>query len=717
VDDSTTGGAPTPDAVPLPDSTPPDPASAPDATPAAPVSAATGHGTIRCDQCGEEVPDLAWCVRCGDPLAAEQRRGRAGRVRDTYAASSEERASSVRLVSTLYPSLPREEIRTFQIALLGGTILVAVLGLLGFFPMAIVAAAVLVPLVTIIYVYDVDVYEDEPIRVIAFTFVWGAVAGALFSYAIGQLFPVTAASLVDSLGLGGSPAPFPWVRGVVAPIVSVVIMIAGPLVLLPYKRFNDVLDGATFGVASGVAFMGAQTLITAVNLFASGLRPVGDIVPWVIRLLVLGVGMPVIAAGAIGGLAGVLWLRYRAPVRDRARLGALGQPVVAFVVAAGALLTASLAELSLPEVGSLIVVGVLAVASLLWLRRVIHVGLLQEASEIAIGPEISCPECHKPTPLHTYCGNCGTCLKALPKAHRGVTPAVAVGDLNAPYRVAPSLPADLGTGPGQGAAVAVLAGSSSPAAVVPPQHGWLGQRSLLALFAIVMLGAVLIAAAIAFASGGDRDNPVCPDRSLPCAGVVSLVLDRDGAEDPGTGQIPAGHPFADRVPYTDASTGFSLEYDPTIWSIARQGDGLLVLTALGGNVALIFEAGTADQVEPQRLFEVRRDAMAGMLLGYASDEEPARRLLGDPILGYRDGVAGLFGGVADTSQGPTIDFSVATVTATDGRITAAATVMTPVELTIQSGGEDVTIPIREAGLSLADSVVNSFIWPADEVPQ
>ena len=100
-------------------------------------------------------------------------------------------------------------------------------------------------------------------------------------------------------------------------------MVAGPLVLLQYKRFNDVLDGATFGVASGVAFVGAQTLVTALDLFDSGLRPVGEIGPWIVRLLVLGVAMPVVAAGAIGGLCGVLWLRYRAPVRDRGALGPL----------------------------------------------------------------------------------------------------------------------------------------------------------------------------------------------------------------------------------------------------------------------------------------------------------------------------------------------------------------------------------------------------------
>jgi len=71
----------------------------------------------------------------------------------------------------------------------------------------------------------------------------------------------------------------------------------------------------------------------------------------------------------------------------------------------------------------------------------------------------------------------------------------------------------------------------------------------------------------------------------------------------------------------------------------------------------------------------------------------------------------------DSAQGPSTDFSVASVAGTDGLITVAATVITPVELTVTQNGQDVTVPVREAGLSAADSVINSFTWPADEVAQ
>lgn len=709
------------------DSTPRDASVTPDPTPD--VAAGTSDpATIRCDQCGEVVPNLTYCVRCGDPLGPEQRRGRAGRVRDTYAAVPGERANALKLVSTIYPSLPREEIRTFQIALVAGTILVALLGILGFFPVAIVAAAVLVPLITIIYLYDVDVYEDEPIRIIALTFLWGAVTGALFAFAVERLFPITAADLVGgSVVNGGGGTPFPLVRGVIAPIVAVVLMIAGPAVLLPYKRFNDVLDGATFGVASGVAFIGAQTVVTSINLFSSGLQPVGEVLPWVMRLLVLGVGMPVIAAGAIGGLGGALWLRYRAPVADRGRLGPVGQPVVAFVIAAVLLVIPSVAELLMPDqlVPELITLGivvVLAAVALLWLRRVIHVGLLQEASEIPIGPDIACPECGQRTPFHTYCGNCGASLKALPRTRQHLpAAAVTVGDLNAPHRTQPAVP-DVTGGPTD-LAMDLVTASPVAADAVPRSHGWLGQKAILALFAVVLLGAVSAAAIVAFAQGEKRDVPPCdtPEGqdwdspgTLPCAGVALVGIGGDGTPlFQGSGR----HPFADRQAYRDETLGFSLEYDPSLWEIATQEPGLFVLRALGGNVVLLFEGGPADRVTQQQLMDARMNGLASRLLGFTDDTDPARLLLGDPILGYRDAIARLAGGTIDSGQGPTTDMTVAGVVGTDGTIVVGATLLAPVSLTIQREDGELTLPIREIGLSIADSVLNSFTWPGEEVAQ
>jgi hypothetical protein len=58
----------------------------------------------------------------------------------------------------------------------------------------------------------------------------------------------------------------------------------------------------------------------------------------------------------------------------------------------------------------------LDVAGLIWLRRVLHLGLVEESLEIEVGEEIICPNCRQPTPQHTFCINCGIALAALPKS-------------------------------------------------------------------------------------------------------------------------------------------------------------------------------------------------------------------------------------------------------------------------------------------------------------
>ena len=681
--------------------------------PGTPTSAAASpvpdlsDATIVCAQCGETVPDLAFCIRCGDPLDDEHRHGRSGRVRESYAAAPGERATSVRIISTLFPALPRESLRTFQVALLAGIILVVALGVLGFYPVAIVAAAVLVPLLTVIYLYDVDTYEDEPIRVVALTFIWGLVAGTVFTLVMERLLPTNAvAALGSAVAAGGGGGELPLARGIVVPVLSLLLMIAGPAVLLPYKRFNDVLDGATFGVASAVAFVGAQTLIKAIDLFQGGLHPVGAMLPWVLRLLTISVAMPLIAAGAVGGLGGVLWLRYRAPVRDRSALGPLGQPIVAGVLAAALLVVAALAQESLAQIPALLVLALLAVGALIWLRRVIHLGLLQESREIPVGEPIVCPDCGQLTPMHTFCGRCGVSLRALPKA-RNTAPAPAVasgpGGLLAPHEVVTPLAT---SGDGSGAVAAAAAASGRVSA--PAHHGWLGSRGIIVAFTLVLLTAVAAAGAYAWVVTQGQDKPECPDRNLPCVktdqGLPSAASARLGILASTAGaSIPKGPPFADLTTYTDSTLGFSFQYgDP--WSVSQHDAGYVLLTAGNGSVALILEGTPNAQMDVQQLFDARHGLLDKSLFALATDDDAAHALLGNPILGHKTGIAGLFGGSLDSAQGPSAAVSAAEVAASDGTITMVATLLTSTD-------------VRAGALQAADAVIDSFTWPSEPMPQ
>ena len=360
---------------------------------------------VRCDDCGQEVPEGNFCIRCGNSLSEKMARKR------RFSAAPNEGLNRPSIVSSIFPQLPKAGMDTFRAALLIGVAAVVVLAVFRMFPLAVIASAVLTPLLVVLYLYDVDVYEDEPISVIGFTMAWGAAAGVVAGFIAKALVPAGAGFLNESTG---STA---LLRGVVMPVISVALMLIGPLILLPRKSFNDVLDGATFGGASAVCFAGTSLIVSSYSFLSNaGLRPMGSIMPWIIRLLELAVAAPVLAAAVIGATAGAFWLRYRAPVRDRNALGALGNPVIAVIAACVVLIAAAMAQLFLANILALVAYIVLDVVALLWLRRILHLGLLQEAAEIETGPDITCANCGRQTPRHSFCINCGISLLALPKA-------------------------------------------------------------------------------------------------------------------------------------------------------------------------------------------------------------------------------------------------------------------------------------------------------------
>jgi hypothetical protein len=370
--------------------------------------------TIKCPRCQHEVPALQYCVRCGEWLVDDLSKHPSGR-RGFTAAPNESRFTPS-TISTIFPQLPRADMDSFRFSLALGAAAIIVLAIFRLFPLGIVGSAVLVPLLVVLYLWDVDLYEDEPLLVLGLTIAWGAATGVGIGFLTRHIVDQGA-----GLALRTSNHTLLW-SGILIPLISFALMIAGPLPLLPYRKFNDVLDGATFGGACAVSFVGAELLTHSADFLGAGIRPVGATVPWILRLISLGVVVPVLAAGAVGAAAGALWLRYRAPVRDRNVLGPLGHPAFAIPLAAGMIVGAALIQIYTDTWLELFLLVVDAVLALLWLRQMIHLGLLEEASEVDIGPPVTCTNCGKQTPRHTFCGNCGMSLAAQPKSVRPARP-------------------------------------------------------------------------------------------------------------------------------------------------------------------------------------------------------------------------------------------------------------------------------------------------------
>jgi hypothetical protein len=305
----------------------------------------------------------------------------------------------------------------FRVSLALGVATVLVLGLLKLYPVGLIAAAVLLPALAILYFYDVSVYEDTPALVLGATMVWGLVAGvgtALLATAVSpnDVFVSTDSSLVLT-------------RGLLIPALGSVLILLGPLFLMRYPRFNDVLDGATFGAGTAVTFTGVLVIVQAFSALDDGLKPPGELVPWLVKLATIAVALPVLTMAVMGAAAGALWLRYRTPVRDRSALGRLGRPMLAVPLAIAMVVVAALLQVVLPIGLALVLITVLAVLGLMWLRQVVHVGLLQEALEIEDAPAIVCANCSHHTRVGGFCEYCGISQAALPRSRSGSRAVVA----------------------------------------------------------------------------------------------------------------------------------------------------------------------------------------------------------------------------------------------------------------------------------------------------
>lgn len=409
----------------------------------------------KCDHCGNEVPDSRFCIRCGFELAGGKEalsrigpsagasgvsrglsgvgRGLSGvlnmdptslsGVRRAFAAAPEESVLRPTIVSTIFPQLPRPAMGVFRLCLGIGIAIVLVLGLAKLYPIGLLAGAVLLPMLVVLYMHNVNVFEEQSLPVIGATVLWGVVTGvgvALLAKAISPAGSTVFASGDSSLVLS---------RGVLVPILSVILILAGPLVLLRYPRFSTVLDGATFAAAAAAAFGGAEAIVQAFSIFGDGLRPPGAVVPWLVQLAIIALALPIMMMAAMGATAGVVWLKLRAPIRDRSALGRLGSPFVAGPLPLIMFVASAIVQLTLPSGVALVIIAVIAVVALLWLRQVIHVGLLEEALLIEDAPIIACANCGQRTRRGAFCESCGISLAALPGSRSSIvaSPLAGVG--------------------------------------------------------------------------------------------------------------------------------------------------------------------------------------------------------------------------------------------------------------------------------------------------
>lgn len=360
---------------------------------------------MRCWNCGRDVPAGVFCTRCGAHQGGEARAD-ARRTR-RFAANPDEEVAQASVFGTLFPHLAHHETNEFRWALLLGLALIFIFYLAGLIAGAILASAVLIPTLYIMYLYEVRVFRDAPLPVLGFTFGGGLLLGAVVSILGNRLLPQVSVLLPDLDGVSVNVSAL-IVFAVVIPVIQEIVK---PLPALVFRRrsgLGETIDGLVLGVAAGLGFAAASTIVQFSQVI-TGLGVQTDPGDWIFPLLSIAVFLPLLQGSTTGAITGAIW-RGRGGPRGMAIVLTILAAVTAHILFAlgTALIPATGAAGAATLIWQAAVVGVL----LIYIRWMLHDALLDEASNMGFALT-SCPNCETSITAAGFCPNCGMALTAV----------------------------------------------------------------------------------------------------------------------------------------------------------------------------------------------------------------------------------------------------------------------------------------------------------------
>lgn len=384
---------------------------------------------MQCPQCATQNPEVAsYCYRCGQALrgADSSRHGRGG----AYAIQAAESVTQFAILSTILPHTNRRTADNYRWALLVTAVIVLVFAVLGVLPAAVVAAAFLIPVTYLIYLYDVNLWEDTPLPVVVALFVLTGILSILVSlFFIRWVFDGQFLGLRVAGRGGGLVIPFVplLLFAVVLPIVAEVVKNFGPVWLATRPRFDDMIDGFTFGVASGTAYAAFETIVAFSSIFSGELRTTSGLALWIPIILNLMIVKPLVYGTATGIAVAAFSGRGEGYDGFRSRYFA----AFAFAAVMNILYWLGLHLLSYVQFGQTLALlwGLLILAVLVLRARVVlHTAVLEVAVEDVATQHRSraattdggyCPECEMPLLAEAlFCMVCGTSVRATSPAAR-----------------------------------------------------------------------------------------------------------------------------------------------------------------------------------------------------------------------------------------------------------------------------------------------------------
>src|SRR5277367_3824071 len=160
--------------------------------------------TVACPYCGVVVPDARFCGACGAHLVHTGLR--ASQRLHCYAAFPDEPVFRLSVITSLFPHLSHRAKAPFRVGLGLALVLLLVFALIGTSAPLIAVAALSVPLLFLLYVWEVDPYEGSFLTPTFICLLLGAGLGAGWaivggSYVDKALVPSLTSSLTDGTSL------------------------------------------------------------------------------------------------------------------------------------------------------------------------------------------------------------------------------------------------------------------------------------------------------------------------------------------------------------------------------------------------------------------------------------------------------------------------------------------------------------------------------------
>jgi len=383
-----------------------------DAGPASVDRTPSGPPTIACPFCQMIVPDARFCGACGAHLSGDTR-WHAQRLH-AYAAFPEEPVVRLSVTTTLFPHLSHRGKAPFRAAL--GTVmaLIVVFAIAGTAAPLMAVCAFGVPLLFLLYIFEVDPYEGSFILPTTLAVVVGAGLGTGWSLlSSGYVNRALLPSVTGGLGTGRS-----LVSGIVVPVVAEVLMcVTIPAVHLIQRGSTESLDGFVVGASGALGFTFAATIVLLRPWLSDGQLLNSPFVNTLAQGVDRGIAWPLISALGTGLVGAGFWATTGRATAARGRW--LASPVLALTLAVVLQCGTALADLAgLPDADLLVVQVAILVVLLVVMRIGIHHVLMHEAGQVVIGAAGSCGHCGHLVPAMAFCPQCGVATRATSRRTR-----------------------------------------------------------------------------------------------------------------------------------------------------------------------------------------------------------------------------------------------------------------------------------------------------------